>query len=225
MRLFVFVSLALLGACSNKSDKVAEAEVADSAADTAMISEPIAPEPAPAPAKVLPPMAASAASYCDTGEEKWISGCSASCTASWSGSDCPKSCTTTPPPGYILVNHRINMTSESNGGHSASVMPADGSYSYASTIKAAYTSAIDAAGKYGDKEVEGRLKEEMNQALEIAESYKTSHQTVRFEVNASKHGSMFDRKRGWSEGNVEMLIKCAVPENLQQKLYEKYGLK
>jgi hypothetical protein len=177
------------------------------------------------PKKAAPPAAQDSSEYCTANTEEWVSGCSASCTASWEGSDCPSSCTASPPPGYVLVDYRENNISENNGGHSVSWIPSDSKFDFKSSIESAYNSAIDLAGKYGNDSAAINLKDEMKRSLTVAQSFASSHQMLRLEVNASKHGNVFDRKRGWSEQRVEMKIRCVVPPDLQRKLYEKYGLK
>lgn len=164
-------------------------------------------------------------SYCKLGSEEWIAGCEASCTASWEGSDCPRSCSSTPPAGYVIVNHRAKILSVNNGGHDVSRMAADQEFDYSRQVQQAYSHAIDFAGNAGNKAAEGRLKEEARNAIAEAERFDTSHQMVRLNVNASKHSSQFDRKRGWSKAQVEMLVRCVVPPNLEQQLLQKHALR
>lgn len=209
----------------NTPTPVGQGEVA--AAD-ALVTPPTVEAPvkeaAVAPA-ALPPLAGSASEYCAVNEESWTSGCSVGCTAGWEGSDCPNACTASPPPGYVLVGHRVANVSENNGSHSISVIPADSNYDYKLSIQNAYKAAMDAAGKANDKAAQAALKEEMERSMQVAESMESSHQMIRLTVNASKHGSWFDKKRGWSHHSADMKVRCVVPNNLQQELYKKYGLK
>jgi hypothetical protein len=163
--------------------------------------------------------------YCEVNSEQWMNGCSVGCTAGWEGGDCPNSCTASPPPGYVLVGHRVHNISENNGSHSISIIPADSSYDYKLSVENAYKAAIDAAAKAGDKSAEASLKEEYENSRKFAESMSSSHQMARLTVSASKHGSFLDRKRGWSHHAVEINVKCVVPSNLQEALYKKYALK
>lgn len=167
---------------------------------------------------------AQAQEYCKLGSENWIAACQAACTASWEGSDCPRSCSATPPAGHVIMDHRVNVNSQNNGGHDVSRISAGQEFNYSRQVEQAYQYAIDAAGKAGNKSAEAKLKNDMRTAISEAESFKSSHQMIRLNVNASKHGSVFDRKRGWSNVSVDMLIKCIVPANLEQQLMEKYAL-
>jgi hypothetical protein len=124
-----------------------------------------------------------------------------------------------------MVDHRLIRESVNNGNAGVSIMPADGSFDFKASIKEAYKEAIEAAGKYGNDVAEGRLQEEMNRALDVAESYRTSHQVAMMSVSATRQGSHFDRRRGWSTGRVELKVRCVVPTNLRERLYEKYALK
>jgi hypothetical protein len=162
--------------------------------------------------------------YCAVGSEQWVAGCSASCTASWEGSDCPKTCTATAPAGYVIMNHREHNHSESNGGHDVSRIAAGQSFDYKRRVEQAYSYALDLAGKADNKSAEAKIKEDMNSAISEAESFNSTHQMVRLNVSASKHGSFIDRKRGWSNHSVELLVKCVVPPNLEDQLMKKYAL-
>lgn len=168
--------------------------------------------------------AASAQQYCSLGSEQWVAGCRASCTAGWEGNDCPKSCTATAPAGYVIMNFRAQNHSENNGGHDISRMAAGQSFDYKRKVEQAYSYALDLAGKASNKSAEAKIKQDMSSAISEAESFNSSHQVVRLNVSASKHGSVIDRKRGWSDHSVELLIKCVVPANLEDQLLKKYAL-
>jgi hypothetical protein len=167
---------------------------------------------------------AQAQQYCAVGSTDWVAGCQASCTDSWSGGNCPQACVATAPPGYVIVNHRVTIKSNNNGGHSASRVAAGQTFDYKRRVEQAYSYEIDAAGKAGNKGAEAKLKQEMNSAIAEAESFASSHQAVRLNVSASKHGSMFDQKRGWFDGVVELQVRCVVPQNLEDQLMRKYAL-
>lgn len=167
----------------------------------------------------------SAQQYCSLGSEDWRAGCQASCTAGWEGSDCPKSCTATAPAGFVIMDHRVLVNSVNNGGHDVSRMAAGQSFDYKKRVEQAYSYAVDAAGKAGDYQAEAKIKNDMKNAIQEAESFNSSHQMVRLNVNASKHGNQYtDRKRGWSDVVVEIKVKCVVPQNLEQQLFSKYSL-
>jgi len=162
--------------------------------------------------------------YCAVGSEQWVAGCEASCTAGWEGNDCPKSCTATAPAGYVIMNYRDNNISENNGGHDISRIAAGQTFDYKRQVEQAYSYALDLAGKANNKSAEAKIKQDMSSAISEAESFNSSHQMVRLNVSASKHGSVIDRKRGWSHHNVELLVKCVVPENIEEQLMKKYAL-
>lgn len=164
------------------------------------------------------------AQYCAVGTEQWVAGCQARCTASWEGSDCPKSCTATAPPGYVIVNHRVHNHSENNGGHDVSRIAARQKFDYKRHVTQAYSHALSLAGKANNKSAEAKIREDMNSAIAEAESFDSSHQMVRLNVSASKHGSVVNRKRGWSKHSVELLVRCVVPPNLDAQLQKKYAL-
>lgn len=167
---------------------------------------------------------ANAQNFCRVGAEQWVAGCEARCTASWGGSDCPRSCTATAPVGHVIMNHRVHQHSVNNGGGDASRMASGQTFDYKRRVEIAYQNALEAAGRAGNKSAEGRIKEDMRQAIAEAEAFSSSHQMVRLQVSASKHGHQFDRKRGWSHMSVELLVKCVTPPNLEDQLYRKYAL-
>lgn len=122
------------------------------------------------------------------------------------------------------MNHRINIQSVNNGGNDVSRMAAGQSFDYKRRVEQAYNYALEMVGKAGNKGAEGKIKADMSRAISEAESINSSHQMIRLNVNASKHGSFFDRKRGWSTASAEILVKCVVPSNLEQQLMAKYAL-
>lgn len=162
--------------------------------------------------------------YCRVGSEVWIAGCEASCVESWEGGDCPRACSATPPPGYVIVNHRVHVNSNNNGGHDVTRIAAGQTFDYQRRVQRAYDYALDLAGKAGDKSVQAKIRQDMSLAASEAESFGSSHQMVRLQVSASKHGSFFDRKRGWIDARVELLTKCIAPENLERQLSDRYSL-
>jgi hypothetical protein len=168
---------------------------------------------------------AASAQVCKAGSEQWVAGCEARCTASWEGSNCPQSCTSTPPPGYVMVDHRSQRISENNGGGSISRLAADQTFNYSRSVKQAYSSAIKVAGQYKDYKARAELQDDMKQAIDEAEQFASSHQLLRLSVSASKHGSFFDRKRGWSHMRAEMLVRCIAPADLREQLIKKYSVK
>lgn len=219
--------LAALSACESKSRSTEGQSQAIAAEHPPASSTNSTPQSSEKTGQAIPVPAAAkdASDYCATNQDEWVSACSARCVAGWEGNSCPNVCTASPPPGFVMIDHRDFNVSENNGGASISVIPADSKFDYKLAIESAYKSAIDAAGKYGNDEAKANLNDEMKRSLSIAESFASSNQTLRLSVNASKHGSIFDRRRGWSDHRVEMKIRCVVPPDLQQKLYEKYGLK
>lgn len=168
--------------------------------------------------------AAIAQKYCSVGSEQWVAGCRASCISGWEGNDCPKSCSATAPAGYVIMNYREINHSENNGGHDISRIAAGQSFDYKRKVEQAYNYALELAGKANNKAAEAKIKQDMSNAISEAESFNSSHQMVRLNVSASKHGSFIDRKRGWSDHSVELLTKCVVPANLEEQLLKKYAL-
>ncbi|OUL99738.1 hypothetical protein [Variovorax sp. JS1663] len=118
-----------------------------------------------------------------------------------------------------MHQHSVN-----NGGGDASRIAAGQTFDYRRRVELAYSNALDMAGKANNKAAETRIKEDMRQAIAEAENFSSSHQMVRLQVSASKHGSQFDRKRGWSHMSVELLARCVTPPNLEQQLYRRYAL-
>jgi hypothetical protein len=116
-------------------------------------------------------------------------------------------------------------TSENNGGFSVDRIAAGQEFNYSQEVQAAYSQAASAAGQYGQKKASARIAEEGRQAASEALRLYSSHQLVRLNVNASKHGSMFDRKRGWSKGYVDIYVRCIAPSNLDEQIKAKYGIK
>lgn len=167
---------------------------------------------------------AFAQQYCKVGSERWVEGCAASCTASWNGGDCPRACTATAPVGFVIIDHRVQAISVSNGGHDVSRVAAGQTFDYKRRVQQAYSDTLDVAGKANNKSAQGRIKEDMRSALAEAESFNSSHQAVHLKVSASRHGNRLNQKRGWSNHKVEILVKCVVPANLESQLMKKYAL-
>jgi hypothetical protein len=123
-----------------------------------------------------------------------------------------------------MVNHRLSVKSESNGGHSVSRMAANQKFDYRKQIEDAYSFALEAAGKQGKQNLEGKIKQEMNQSLKENEYFSTSHQMLRATVHGNAHGSVVDRKRGWSQVVADMEVRCFAPRDLQKQIADKFGL-
>ncbi len=123
------------------------------------------------------------------------------------------------------MNHRLSVHSQNNGGHNISKIAAEQSFNYKRKVEQAYKYAFDVAASKGADSIKAKISDDMQTALNEAESFESSHQLVRLNVNASRHGNILDRKRGWSHVSVDILVKCVVPANLEQQLMTKYALR
>src|SRR5262249_10903337 len=138
---------------------------------------------------------------------------------------CPQSCVGTAPPGHVIIDHKAIAVSSNNGSHSVSRIAADQTFDYKKFVETKYKDAIKVAGEKKNEKAKGSLTEEMNEAVEEAEHFQSSHQAVRLSVSARRRGSRLDQKSGWSDYRVELLVMCAVPEDLEKQLLRRYGVK
>lgn len=156
-----------------------------------------------------------------------VRGCRASIGAEWNGWEAVEQtdfCLATPPQGTILINHMEHPISNNNGSFSVSKYTKGLDFSYEKSVKDAFETAIELAKKNNDKQLEDHLKSEYKKTLDIIERAKTNMDTVRVEVKARPHGSVFDRKRGWMDVRTDLYVKCVAPINLKEQLLQKYKL-
>lgn len=160
-----------------------------------------------------------------------VTGCRAGVVAAWDGFSAPEkveSCIATLPPSWMLVDLVVRPISSNNGSHSISRFARGVDLEYKKTIDSAYESAIEVAQKIADpkekQEAINSLKSKWKSTLDLYEKLKSNQDGVRLEVRATPHGSPFDRKRGWEEVWVDLLVMCVAPANLFEQVMQESGL-
>ncbi len=161
-----------------------------------------------------------------------VFGCTASVEASWSGLSGDSesaSCIANPPMGYLLWDiDQPPAVSSNNGTYTISRLVNGLEFRYQEEVEDAYKEALDVASKIADEKqkvaVEARINSDWNRHRRIVQNVQTNKDTVRVDVSARTHGSAFDRKRGWEEVTVYLLVGCAAPRNLRDQLLDKYQL-
>lgn len=161
----------------------------------------------------------------------WVKGCVASATAPWEGFGGPSRtgmCIATVPPAWMLVDWRIDFDYDNNGSYNITKVASGTEFEYKKIIDEAYETATDLSAKIADgkkkKEAEAKISSDYKNHLELFERLKTNKDTVRVEVSATPHGSPVDRKRGWKEVGVSLLVQCVAPLDLNDQLKSKYQL-
>jgi hypothetical protein len=118
----------------------------------------------------------------------------------------------------------LNDHSSNNGWRSVSRYASGAKVNYKEQIEEAYDQAIEIAGKYGDTAAEATLKEMKKKHLELAVNYSTNQDSIELKVEAAGHGWALDRKRGWQDSSVDVIVACIAPVNLVDQIKAHVGL-
>lgn len=158
---------------------------------------------------------ANAQGSCVPGKEEWLVACDKLNTfGSWDGPrEGVESCTWNPPTGWVIVDHRVDVHSSSNGSRSVSIVAGGSNFISERNVQSAFQSLLDVAGQYTkdgeSKKFQGALKQSYERQLSEVQKYQASHNTLHATVRASAHGNeIFDRKRGWEEVTVHARVRC-----------------
>lgn len=107
-----------------------------------------------------------------------------------------------PPPGWVVLETQVTVHSSNNGSRSVSTLAGGLNLVTESIIESVYKDAIEAAGKYKDKSIEGKLKSERDERKKEVRSFSTNKNSIVARAQAKAHGSFIDKKRGWEEISV-----------------------
>lgn len=149
---------------------------------------------------------------CIPTKEQWVNACDVGVTASWDGTrpgSKKKQCTYNPPPGWVLVEHRISRKSENNGSYSINTLAKGLQLISKEDLRDSYESLLDSSGSwmevYGGKM---RIEERQKAHTRLLEQYSTNENTLIVKVAAKAHGLPIDRKRGWMKLKVKARLLC-----------------
>jgi hypothetical protein len=161
----------------------------------------------------------------------WIRGCSAELTTGRHGSS--RTCTSSPPPGFVMLAAQAVPTSVNNGDVTLSTLPAQSALSWNEDIKKAYGDLVDdvAEGEYTGANgapvknaVKLKMTEDSKSKSSEAKNFESTHQVALLRVNTNSRGR-FDNRRSWSKGYAAMRVQCLSPGNMVDQLVAKYQLK
>lgn len=145
------------------------------------------------------------------GQEEWVTAIShLGVTASWNGTNPgreSREAIYNPAPGWVVIEHKTIIHSNSNGNHSVDTLAEGLNMVTEEDIGHVYNSAIDMLAKYDAEGLAAKLKEEMSERVKEVRRYSTNKNTIKANVSAQAHGSMFDRKRGWIDLSVEARLR------------------
>lgn len=108
----------------------------------------------------------------------------------------------TPPPGWVVLQTRVQEFSSNSGSTEVSVIGGGLNLVTEEVLSAAFDAAIDVAGKKGDDDLSAKLMEKKNQSRNEVRKYQANMNTVQAIVRASGSHNFFDRKRGWQDISV-----------------------
>ncbi|UCV18029.1 hypothetical protein [Ferribacterium limneticum] len=151
-------------------------------------------------------------------------GCRTDIVASY-GESKVNTCRRTFGPPFLLVDMALTDYSSNNGWRSASRYASGAKVDYKEQIEETYDQAIEIAGKYGDTAAEAKLKEMKKRHLDLSIQYSTNQDSIELKVEAAGHGWALDRKRGWQDSSIEVVVACIAPVNLLDQIKAHVGLK
>lgn len=153
-------------------------------------------------------------------QEETVQAGDLSATASWDGCSAGSDSKTSywsAPPGWVIIETRLEGLSESNGSHQVSVLAKNLKIASSRTVDQAYDEVIRAAGKANDKEAKAKLIQQKSQHKSEVDNIQSSHNVVQATASAQAHGNcVWDRKRGWSEFRVMARIRYIGSDNKQE---------
>jgi len=171
----------------------------------------------------------SFAQLCRLGEEKWVTACSVELNTGRHGS--ARTCTGSPPPGFVMVEWKAQTDNVKNGDIALSAIQGQ-RYDWKEQIEQAYQhlvddvikgTYIDDKGEKTDNRLAAKIKEDMQNASAESAAFSPFNQTLRLTANTNSR-EKFDNRRSWAKGTALMKIKCVAPGDMVDQLAKKYGL-
>jgi hypothetical protein len=144
-------------------------------------------------------------------QERWVNACDVGVTASWDGAKPKKKakeCVYNPPPGWVLVEHKIARNSDNNGSYSINTLAKGLQLTTLEDLRANYHTLLESEGNwmaYGGK---GRIEEREEAHERLLRQYQTNKNTLVVKVSAKAHGDLLNRKRGWMKLRVKANLLC-----------------
>ncbi len=166
------------------------------------------------------------------GQEEWVTACDKlRVIAPWVGVSAPtrqETCVYNPPPGWVILEHKVTVHSSNNGSRSVQTLAGGSRLLTESALKQAYDAVIDLAMSADNHDAASKLREQYAQHSYERNLYEASDNTLVAKVSAKPHGWFLDRKRGWEEISVRVRLRyVGAPgwqEQLLAQLKAEYGL-
>lgn len=157
---------------------------------------------------------------CSIGSERWFPAIqNLSVDARWNQSE-KNSAKFDAPPGYVVLQTRVNEQSNHWGSASVSVLRGGSKFATSSDFESAHDYALEMYGKYADKtskkEVEAKLRQAMQSKSKYSREFSSNTNMVYAEVAAHGSGNFWDQQGGWMVISVEALLLCVgEPDRVQ----------
>ena len=162
------------------------------------------------------------------GSAKWVRGCQVSVAASWNEAARRDSCLYSPPPGWVIADHRLHDRAAKNGGLSVDFLDAGLSLIREEEMAAAY----ELASRNASRRPSGSLSNALRDCLRVRQEdhgarlqeHQAHRNTLRVTVEANGNGRWFRRKAGWSRATVDvMIVFLGSPSPAGIRLQPPYG--
>lgn len=169
------------------------------------------------------------------GQVKEVLAVTAEAEANWEGSfpnykkgEDKKTSIYNPPPGWIIMSHRVKIKSRSGGTINVSNIASGLKYISEEKIHTVYKSLLEIAGQKSEaQKIKARIQDDYETHLEDYKSINTNKNTLEVKVKAKSQGNELDRRRGWIKARVYVTIEyVGIPDDnkLLIDLKKKYGL-
>jgi hypothetical protein len=108
----------------------------------------------------------------------------------------------TPPPGWVVVQTRVDEHSSNSGSSEVSIIGGGLNLVTEEVLSSAFDAAIELAAKKNDDDLSAKLQEKKTQSRNEVRKYAANMNTIQAIVRASGSHNFFDRKRGWQDITV-----------------------
>jgi len=145
-------------------------------------------------------------------KEEWVVACdNLSVTAQWD-EDGEESWVYNPPPGWVIVDHAVDLLSENNGSQSVSTLAGGSSFPSERDIESARQALNSFVTEYTTESRWNKYKFDINIKIDgmrrASRRFSASHNTIEAIVRASGSGQFWDKRRGWMKMRVRARLRC-----------------